>query len=192
MVMPNDQHLDDAIDRAVRELMSVDPPEGLRGRVFARIEERPSARLYGLLAGAAAVAALLLLVLLPLRSSRQEPATPVATSTPAPAPLPPRVSAGDVPPSPAPVPASSPRIDSPRVDSRSVDDRRRARLAGEVVAANASVELESGPEPLVALPEIGLHSIAPTPLETSQVSVSPLVSLHRLQLDPLPPPGSQK
>jgi DNA polymerase-3 subunit gamma/tau len=192
MVMPNDQQLDDAIDRAVRELMSVDPPEGLRARVLARLEDRqPAWRPYGLLAGAAAVAVVVLLAWLPFRSSRQEPAPQVATSSPAS--VQPREPARAAAPTPAPAPAPAPRavLPRPRTASPAIVDRRRARLSGEVVAANATLELETGPQPLEALPEIGLSAIAPARIETTQVSVSPLASPPRLQIDPLPPPGRQ-
>jgi hypothetical protein len=195
MVMPSDEQLDDAIDRAVREMMDVDPPAGLRARVLARLDApghpwRPAR----LLAGAAAVAIALLALLQPWRQA-PEPEPRLATASPG---QPPAV-APQQPPQPAPPPSVQPGPATPRrspggvtrpatSDSR---ERLRTRLDDEIVAANAPVEPDAGPMPLAPLPGIDVGRIAPEHLETAAVSLSPLPSPRWLQIDPLPTPGGQ-
>jgi hypothetical protein len=72
--------LDEAIDRAVRDLMSVDPPPGLRRRVMSRLDAGASRRgfgllQYGLMASASVVLILAVVLMLPRRTG------PVQTGT---------------------------------------------------------------------------------------------------------------
>jgi hypothetical protein len=196
MVMPNDRQIDDAIDRAVREMMSVDPPAGLRARVLARLDDR-SRREWSLLtllgAGAAVAVALVVLLLVWRAPERGEPE--MATSRPAPeSPVPARP-APEPPvrmPAPPPTTPERPAADSrPRLARSPIRSERPDRLQQEILAANAVVDLETGPEALEAIPEIDVGHVAPSDIDTPFVSVSPLSSLRRLQIDPLPPPGSQ-
>ena len=96
-----DSRLDIAIDRAVRQMMRVDPPAGLRGRVMRRLES-PAARTFVpqfAFAGAALAAVLIAIVMM-------RPGAPGPSSEPAP-----RLAAV-VPPRPvetAPPPAAPPK-----------------------------------------------------------------------------------
>ena len=69
--------IDRAIDRAVREMMQVDPPPGLRRRVLARLDA-PERRSYFLPRSAVAVMALVLLIAASISMLRDqvEPPTP--------------------------------------------------------------------------------------------------------------------
>jgi hypothetical protein len=82
--------IDRAIDRAVREMMHVDPPHGLRRRVLARLNESEQRRSYFLARYAfAAMAVVILMMSLTLLTERVEPPTPPQAPVvrlPAPAP----------------------------------------------------------------------------------------------------------
>jgi len=78
----NDARLDRAIDRAVREMMQVDPMPGLRRRVLSRINapaERPAAPTWRYAFAAAALAAVVLSVTL-MPGHMEPPAPPKAPS----------------------------------------------------------------------------------------------------------------
>jgi hypothetical protein len=83
-----EDRFDAAIDRAVREMLDVEPPAGLRGRVLDRIETpRRGFAWIWIAAPAAAAAIVVLAVLLPSTSAPPviDPVTTVATKeTPAP------------------------------------------------------------------------------------------------------------
>src|SRR5947207_14159444 len=86
-----EDHLDLAIDRAVREMLDVEPPDGLRGRVLERIDSPRGGVPWIWIATPVAVAAILVLALvLPSKTPRPvvNPATTVATAQPAPPPQP--------------------------------------------------------------------------------------------------------
>lgn len=87
----NDARLDRAIDRAVRELMQVDPAPGMRRRVLSRINAPVERRALPRMRFAFAAAALVILVLsITLMPGRVEPPTPPKA--------PPLVFAGGAPP----------------------------------------------------------------------------------------------
>ncbi len=83
--------IDRAIDRAVREMMQLDPPPGLRRRVLARLNDPKERRSYFLTRYAfAAMAMVVLMMSIMLLTNRVEPPTPpkppmVALPAPAPA-----------------------------------------------------------------------------------------------------------
>jgi hypothetical protein len=83
--------IDRAIDRAVREMMQVDPPPGLQRRVLARLNEPKERRTYLLARYAfAAIGIVVLMMSITLLTDRVEPPTPpkppmVALPAPAPA-----------------------------------------------------------------------------------------------------------
>src|SRR5579859_3838065 len=74
--------LNEAIDRAVREMLDVEPPANLRARVIARIDDRPAAgfelpasrfRRFGVLRVGLVITAAAALVLMVLLVRRAEP-----------------------------------------------------------------------------------------------------------------------
>src|SRR5215212_7388232 len=81
----HDTALDRAIDRAVRDMMQVDPPPGLRRRVLSRLEA-PSARRTFVLAPYSWAAAVLLIVVVGMIVARDRTIEPAdgraATSQP--------------------------------------------------------------------------------------------------------------
>src|SRR6185436_11881990 len=103
-----DSPLDLAIDRAVRRMMHVDPPAGLRRRVLARLGPAPSPRAaffprFALAAAALAVVVLAVIVMrrdttAPVPGPGSQPAVTTASVTP---------SAPEVPAAAPPAPAAS-------------------------------------------------------------------------------------
>ncbi len=151
-----DKHLDDAIDRAVREMMSAEPASDLRQRVLDTIT-RPRRRAIAwsaLAYGSAALAAIVLLVVSLVTRRPDVPETRVAgTTTVSPAPAP-TTTPTPVDPQPAPQPSlslpgrspsspgqargtSTPPVGVPnfadrRVEAASIPGRARARIRDNV------------------------------------------------------------
>jgi hypothetical protein len=182
---------DRAIDRAVQEMLAVEPPAGLRGRVLQRIDESsavgPMASAFrrkndvgrkilwtAVPLGAAAVLALALL--LPRTESQPQPRATIAGNPTAPRvdTVPPRVQtppgttvARTVPPAPR------------RVEARAT------RPAGVVAAAAAETDVIFGASP--DFPRVNALSIAPLTVSTL-TTVSP-VAPRELTLDPIAAPA---
>lgn len=166
--------LDLAIDRAVREMLDVEPPADLRARVIAELPASgvrlPASGVHGF-AAVAAVAALLVLVLVVARRS-EPPAQPSIVS---------RGSDQNVP-APVATPMNVPI--APAATRVSVT----ARAAG-VAAAVAEPSSPAGDiEPLnqiapIEVAPIGQSSIAPDP-----IAVRPLTPITEVQIAPLNPP----
>ena len=174
-------HLDDTIDRAVRDIMSAEPRPGFRGRVLDRIEDRRHSRFKAAwmpaLAGAAAVA-LIAFALLPRGS--QSPARP--SSAP--------VSTTATAPSAAANPPSPERPATP--DRRRVASVLSAAPAGRVVATSVddtSADAEDALlEPLTAVAPLAVDEITETRLTTRDISIGEL-SIAPIDVAPLPQSG---
>lgn len=181
--------LDAEIDRAVREMLDVEPPAGLRGRVIDRLEHpRSSGWSWAWIAAPIAAAAIVVLaVMTPWRSG---------TAT-----RPPRTGSGidvrlavESSPHPPANPAPGPATGAPRPAGRTqvAYVGPRAPRPGMVVAANAVaedtnftiVEALAGPasiavERLTGPPEPTLRSIEPPPLQIRALEVNPLPETPR-------------
>jgi hypothetical protein len=177
-----DPELDTAIDCAVRELMDVDADAAFRGRVAARLEERPrrtvSMRLIGAIAAAVVLTALWL----------QQP--PVTTPAPdvarvdeqLPAPLP-TLERGLV----RPEPRSQTAV--PRV-AAAVPSRPQPIPEGRLVAAAADASSTAAAPALaaiVAIEAIEVEPIAPAGIATPEIVIAPLSPITDLQISPLEP-----
>ena len=178
--------LDRAIDRAVHEMLAVEPPAGLRGRVLARIDPVASGIQVAsgfsrkilwtaLPLGAAAVLALALL--LPRTASQPQPPTTVAGNTTAP-----RVET--VPPRTATPPATATARTEPPAPRRV--EPGAALPAGMVAAADADADVVFGPSP--DFPRVGALSIAPLTVSTLS-TVSSVAAPPELTLDPIAAPA---
>jgi hypothetical protein len=175
---------DEAIDRVVREMLDVEPPAGLRGRVMQRIDD-PVASAFRrkaawLVAPLAAAAVIILAVLAPWRpeTGTQPPPFRGARDT--------RLA---VESSPRPPVAEAPRPAPPRV---AADIRPRTTAPGLVLAADAAgeeinfttVEPLGGPASIaverLARPEAAaMRSIEPAPLQISPLVVNALPETPR-------------
>jgi hypothetical protein len=180
--------LDEAIDHAVRRIMSVDPPAGLRRRVLERLDAPEGA--WGRVptfAYAGAVLALMVVVTLVFQQRRPEP--PAATSGPvAGVALPPVASPDAAAPAAQPTPTEEPRSRIPRrprpepVVERAPDRRISAASLPDddmapVLPATVETAAPERPDPMATVPPI--KALAP-------IEIAPLV-IEPLRVDPIPP-----
>jgi hypothetical protein len=157
--------IDRAIDRAVRDMMQVDPPPGLRRRVLARLTDSTERRSYFLARYAfAALALIVLMASITLLTDRVEPPTP---------PKAPMVAL------PAPAPAIelpiqwevSPDIAIPgRITKEPIRMPRVTNVFGNRTAeVSAATTIDTGKREIVALP------LTIVPLSARPIEIAPLV-----------------
>jgi hypothetical protein len=190
---------DDAIDRAVREMLDVEPPAGLRARVMARIDQRSSVgsafpglssvkggrKIWWIGLPLAAAAAILLAVNLP--SHHDSPATTSAGR-----------SGADVQLAAPPSPRSTPAPSTPAVVARADGRAPRGATArpgtaerGTVAAATVPVSADDDAntiEPLAPIVPIAVAAISSRTIAPAAITVTPLSPIAELQVSPLTPP----
>ena len=177
------ERLDIAIDRAVRDMLDVEPPAGLRGRVLDRIEQ--PRRTFGwtwVLVPLAAAAVIILAVLTPWRHAEQ----PVS-SAPIIAKAQPTVV---VPNAEAPKPAHSLTVSIPLPHATPSGRRPSPRGVEEpiVVAADAPADQASAIDPLAPIAPIAVAAVRPPAIPQKEIAISPLAAIAELQIAPLSPP----
>jgi hypothetical protein len=178
------QRLDIAIDRAVREMLDVEPPAGLRGRVIARIESpRRGMAWTWVVAPAAAAAVIVLTVLAPW----QHAARPVAAGAPA---LIARVAPPPaVPPVTSPNTAASPKTPSnDRLSSSGPRATPGAEARIVIAAALPATDANPGIDSLAPIEPITVPTVRPASITPAEISISPLAPIVALQIAPLSPP----
>lgn len=177
---------DRAIDRAVRQMMSPEPPAGLRRRVLARLEgPAPRARLFpSLLVTTAAFAVLVLAVIVfgpaggPSREDVQVAAPPVQsvpgpaaplTALPAPVAAQPRAQASNAPAARRGL--TSTAIPMPRISN--VFGEQPATVAAASARGEGMVFLDSAPTDQLPglLDPIGIPHITIAPLHVENIRV---------------------
>jgi hypothetical protein len=183
-----EDRLDVAIDRAVREMLDVEPPAGLRGRVLDRLE-RPRRGLgwMWIAAPIAAAAVIVLAVMLPWRGDPRSVTPPpqVAVTTP---PQAPRLAPSSTPPprGPSPSTAGVPRASGPQRTGGT------ARPAGEGTLSAATVpafaESDAGIDPLAPIAPITVAVARPANITPAEIVISPLAPITEVQIAPLSPP----
>lgn len=181
----SDEQLDVEIDRAVREMMSVDAPGGFRARILSKLEERPRRFGWMTLAGVGTVGAAAAVVLLMMRgpqpiglpnSTGPAPVSPVASKTP-----PDVVDPAMKPPAPGSIPGSASGQSGMHVD----------RLEQQVVAAVAIVE---PPSTIAALQEIDPLVVPPVSardITPAAITIAPLPAIAEVEVKPLSPPDGR-
>lgn len=188
---------DKAIDHAVREMLDVEPPAGLRRRVIERLPtfaeapagkpasgfQRPAAgfRLpaagWGL--GAVATVALVVFAIFMARSTPRQPES-TTVSVPQPA------TQSTVTP-PVAEPSPQVRPDGPEPGPRAVAVVRRPAQVIEgamYVPAAASGDME----PLQSLTPIQVAPVAQRPMTQADIAIAPLNPIADLEIAPLNPP----
>lgn len=190
---------DKALDRAVREMLDVEPPAGLRHRVIERLSapgsQLPASRFPSLVASSfswkillpvAATAAVILAIVL-TRGTPHQPGTRIAGS-------PQPVTAPRVP---APVqPSLAPEVPVTSVASGSQPAPERHVVAA---AGSADVVLDAPPAPgfpklpPLSVPELSVSSIQRlTPVEgPDAIATDPIATPSPLAIEPLPAQGRQ-
>jgi hypothetical protein len=180
--------VDEAIDRAVRELMRRDTPAGFRARVLARLDAPPRRMAMwpalATAAGVLAVAAIGLVVLRePVTDAPSHP-VPVAASGPAPA-----GPATDAPrrPETAPPAADSPVRRAPRAEPvrTATFGPRDGRVAAASLAVPRPEPADAGPAP-AAIVESVAETAGPSP-----IAVRPLASPNPIEIAPITVPPLQ-
>ena len=172
-----------AIDRAVREMLDVDPPAGLRGRVIARLPVASAFRRKDLFRWKAWVlapiaAALILFILRPWHTS---PAGPQR----------------------APVVARTPPIATPSVNRQQPSEpmhvavvrppsrEGQAPRSRGVTAAAESAGIDASASniaPLDAISPITVAPMRPSNIAPTEISIAPLSPITEIQIAPLFPP----
>ena len=196
----SNRRLDEAIDRAVREMMNVEPRTDLRARVLAELGGPPArVSLWPRLAFAALTLAAAVTVLTIVQRPSDHPDAPqVASSLPAPIPSPqpapgptrpptggitspPRAGSG----SPSVSPGSS-RPDPPPSNRRiGVQDRPIQATSIDTLAAPA-VEGAGSVERLRPIDPIGIDSLNPLGISTPDIVITP-ITVEQIDVTPLPP-----
>jgi hypothetical protein len=188
--MNSEREIDDAIDRAVREIMSVEPRAGLRGRVLAELESRSDGRWsFPRLAGAAAVLAVGILMLFiwsrpsphpvgpATMAGKESPEAAAPEGAPASVPAAPPASPGDSTPTPAPSAQRS---------------RARARgpqfpAPGAVTAANLGAQSMTD-APLLEATAASAPAVGGAPeIVIPMIQIQPLI-IDTIVIDPIRPP----
>jgi hypothetical protein len=188
--------LDDAIDRAVRDIMSAEPRPGFRGRVLDRLDRDSERRTRQSKSWSAsgirrlalpAFAGALLLAMLSLvvmqrrdaRLAEPSPSTTVAARPEPPVTTPPP-SLGKEPSTPSvvtPPVTSAQRVAPGVVQAASVED-----------APAAPLDEDAGLKALNRLAPLGVAPIAETLLQTPDISIGEL-GIPPIVVEPLPLPG---
>jgi hypothetical protein len=187
--------IDDAIDRAVRDLVRHDPPAGFRRRVLSRLDS-PTRRAVlwpGFATAAAALAVVTMIVMMrdqpdrpapaPQQTAVGEPIAPPASVPTAPtrSPAPEPVAPGRLRRAPAPLRMATFDPRDGRVSAASLRERAVPPTAGAEAALPEGIII---PAP----PPIAIGSIEPPPpLAIPPIDVAP-IQIPRVQLPPVSPP----
>jgi hypothetical protein len=186
----DDGVFDAAVDRAVREMLDVEPGAGLRGRVLARIDVPSGAdhvasafRRRFLLTGVplAAAATVVLALLLPSRTA-ERPAPPPAVANVEPQqPSSPRPAPSVVVAQRGPKTTAAPRVVAAARPVATPAPPRMLSAATLPLADSTDIEALESITPIQMEP-IAEHRIAP-----AEISVPPLNPIVELQIAPLTP-----
>jgi hypothetical protein len=182
--------LDVAIDRAVRQMMAVDPPVGLRHRVLARLRDQEAPGWgflprFAMAGGALAVIVLAVVMMRPgVGVVPPEQSTVASTTAPEPQPAPPAVA--EAPPSvvtPPPAVAGPRREPLPAPPQMAeVFGTRDTRVAAATVADVPmddpfTPETEPGTtfrSPIAGLPPLRIEDLKVMPLQVPALRINPL------------------
>ena len=174
----SDRDLDGVIERAVRDLTSVDAPADMRARVLARLETAPIGFPWFRLATGVVLATLVIVTLVLVRSRD-------AGIAPGPA-------ARDVvlaaPGVTRPQAASTARQPSDTVPPREEPEPRRVMAA---VADEGPSERIAEIDPLAVIDPIAVPAMEPESFAPSRISISPLLPITEIQVEPLSPSGGR-
>jgi hypothetical protein len=183
--------VDRAIDLAVREMLDVEPPSGLRGRVLDRIESpRRGFAWIWIATPVAAAAAIVLAVLAPWRTPapavETSPSASIARVQPPPVvdpPPPPKGSGSSHQKATGtiPLPYSQPPT-ARRQPTRAVDE---AVAVAAVAAADDNSTLIDSLAPIAPIVAAGTH---PADIAPRDIAITPMAPIAQLQIAPLSPP----
>jgi hypothetical protein len=192
---PDDSHLDAAIDRAVREMMSVEPRADLRQRVMAELAEEPArTTLWPRLAfGSAALAVLVVLMFLFIKrpTDRAVEQTIVGSQPPASAPGSTRGATGPATGTAPKTADSGPvRVDGSPVRTgarRAIGEDRPVQAASIDMAEPIAIEPMASVERLKPIDRIGFSSLEAPEVSATEISIKP-ITIERIEITRLTPP----
>jgi hypothetical protein len=175
-------HLDDAIDRAVRDILTAEPRPGFRGRVLDRIGNRRQsgfgAAWIPALAGAAAVALIAFALV---------PRGPQSPPRPSPAPVSTAVTAPSAPLTPAP-PPERPVTQNPQRVASALPVAPAGRVVATSVDETSADAEDVLLQPLNGVSPLAVDEITETRLTTRDISIGEL-SVAPIDVAPLPQSG---
>lgn len=163
--------MDQAIDRTVREMVTVDPRSDITGRVLSRVKPAERPRTSWIVVGAATAVATAAVILVLLPGSQKQSSTPqtpdLAEQTPAS-----RI-----------VPRT---VNAPRTITRESKSVQRPRPARVVAATIGDEELPHVDlSPLQPLEPIALAPIEHQPFAPVPLAIKPLTPIAELRVEPL-------
>ena len=186
--------LDEAIDRAVREMMNVEPTGDLRQRVLDEIAGAPHWVMpwRALAAASAALAAMLLLIVSLItrqqappesRVASTRPVPPIQQTTPPPATKPSTPAASQARPRDTLPIAQRPGRSTPRVAPQTPQERlvEAASIPGTLVLESATTPAE----PLAPVRPVAMTLLDTPPIRTSEIEITQ-ITLERIEIVPLP------
>jgi hypothetical protein len=179
-----DEQINQAIDRAIRELLDVDPRPDLRARVLAGIERQAaphggwSLRLLGPIA-AAAVVILALVLRLP---SRHVPVAPVQST---------RIESPAVQRPTEPVRPLAAEREPPRERVARTGPARPVRSNTRVAVAMIADAPGATIAPLESITPIRVAAVTQSDITPQPISIEPLAPIAQVQIAPLTPPDGR-
>jgi hypothetical protein len=184
-----DSHLDAAIDRAVRELMTVEPRADLQRRVMAEITHAPArAALWPRLAfGSAALALAVVVLFMFARRPAERDVEQIIVQAPAAAPGRPTTPAAGPPPNDATRgPDIAPKPRTGAVARRPAGQDRLIQAASIDTADLTPFEPMAPIELLMPVDPIGTTTLDPLGISIPELSIKPL-TIQRIEIVPLTP-----
>jgi len=185
----DDSRLDAAIDRAVRDLMSVEPRAGLRERVLAELTGEPARAAWWprLALGSAAVAVAVVVLLTIVNRPPERPVDRTIADAAPPAAAAPNTGEFSKPPGGTP----PVRVDGPR--TRTAEGNpvvgRPVQAASIDMGESITIEPMTPVERLAPIDPIRIARLeAPT---VSEISIKP-ITIERIEITPLTPPSPQR
>lgn len=184
------ERLDIAIDLAVRAMLDVEPPAGLRGRVLHRIESprRDGVAWVWFAAPLVAAAVIVLSILRPATSERPPRGGPSQVTVVQPGLLPPTsvpaVVTGKPERAPQPVVAKAEARPAFAITTGPVPSRAGMAATLSAFADRPATDIE----PLTPIAPISVADIRPLALTHAEIAISPLTPIAELQVAPLFPP----
>lgn len=188
--------IDDAIDRAVREMLDVEPPAGLRGRVMDRIEGRAASAFHPALVASAfkrkiwisaPLAAAAVVVLAVWGPWRQAPTVMVPAAPPSIARVEPPadVFLPGAPRDAAGTTHAPPFVQASRTARTAPGDA--ARIAAAAVAEDTSLAEDFPRIPALSVPELVVPAIRTVAAvdAPAQLSVAPIPAPAPIEIEPL-------
>jgi hypothetical protein len=183
--------LDGEIDWAVREMLDVEPPAGLRGRVLDRIEMSASSdfrrRLAWISVPIAVAAVVVLAMLLPWRQASEEgPRPSLAEAAPTVT-----VPLGESPTTPGSATTLSiPLRHAPAPRRREAPaSQERMVVATMAPATDDTIGADVELEPLASIAPIAIPAVRPADITPAEIAITPLAPIAEVQIAPLSPPA---